>query len=79
MNLKRQTYAFPLGGQPGMTLRDYFAAAAMQAIQSRAIPPSSGDSNEHIARLAYATADAMLQVRDEDVRTWDNYLDDQKE
>lgn len=47
----------------GMSLRDYFAAMAMQAISSRAVPPSTGDTFEHVAELAYATADAMLAAR----------------
>ena len=49
----------------GMTLRDYFAAKAMQAIT-----PSFANENilnpaEAIADKAYALADAMLKAREE--------------
>ena len=54
------------GGTPstafflGMTLRDYFAAKAMQAWVSR-----GDDSGENgIAKWAYEMADAMLKARD---------------
>lgn len=42
----------------GMTLRDYFAAKAMQAMIAR-IPMSGGET----ARDAYTIADAMLEAR----------------
>lgn len=42
----------------GMTLRDYFAAKAMQALITR-IAMSGGDQ----ARKAYEIADAMLKAR----------------
>ena len=45
----------------GMTLRDYFAAKAMQGmIGSKAY---IGMTAEGIARSAYAMADAMLEAR----------------
>ncbi len=49
----------------GMTLRDYFAAKAMQAIT-----PSFANENilnpaEFISDKAYALADAMLKAREE--------------
>jgi len=46
--------------QNGMSMRDYFAAKAMQGIQSRVNWDISS-----IARLAYEQADAMLIVRAE--------------
>jgi hypothetical protein len=57
--------AFPhsLQGHPielGMTLRDYFAAKAMQGLLA-------GDRNypkEKFATIAYALADAMLKARE---------------
>lgn len=68
--------AFPLGAseyaghgpEAGMTLRDYFAAKAMQALLSRL---NSGPGNQaaadrmtrESAEYAYATADAMLEAR----------------
>ena len=42
----------------GMTLRDYFAAKAMQGIQSRV-----NWELENVAELAYEQADAMLKAR----------------
>lgn len=45
----------------GMTLRDYFAAKAMQAeIVNQGL---EGRDAEHIAGMAYEMADAMLKVR----------------
>jgi hypothetical protein len=46
----------------GMTLRDYFAAKAMQALLSH--PDGDQISNPVIyAQAAYVLADAMLEVR----------------
>lgn len=45
----------------GMTLRDYFAAKAMQALVAKTI-----DDNENVevaAEAAYMFADAMLEAR----------------
>ena len=50
-------------GEPGMTLRDYFAAKAMQgelAASAGAQQPSPGVTAEY----AYRMADAMLQERE---------------
>ena len=44
----------------GMTLRDYFAAKAMQAILSN---PDYSDEDERLAKSAYWVADAMLEAR----------------
>ena len=49
-------------GEPfqGMTLRDYFAAKAMQAMTER------GEASKgFVAREAYLMADMMLKVREE--------------
>jgi hypothetical protein len=47
----------------GMTLRDYFAAKAMNGlISDGAVPELSG---ELIAEMSYAMADAMLKAREE--------------
>lgn len=63
-------------GEPGMTLRDYFAAKAMQGIVSsidgeanyqrlRGHATDAGLSvSEWIARDAYKQADAMLKARE---------------
>ena len=46
----------------GMTLRDYFAAKAMQGMLSE----NSGIRypNEELAQFAYAVADAMMKARE---------------
>lgn len=59
--------AFPVPGlnrgdyNNGMTLRDYFAAKAMQAFCSR--PESETWEAKEIATDAYFQADAMLKAR----------------
>lgn len=45
---------------PGLTIRDYFAAKAMQ---SMLVHNTYGYNPLHLARVAYAQADAMLTVR----------------
>lgn len=58
--------AFPVEDVPenyfGMTLRDYFAAKAMQGLFA-AGGGVTRDAEEW-ARIAYAMADAMLKVRE---------------
>ena len=67
--------AFPIVGQwgvteQGMTLRDYFAAKAMQGMFAN--PDDSHeqydlnykDYTEEIARCAYCMADAMMKARE---------------
>jgi hypothetical protein len=56
-------------GEKGMTLRDYFAAKAMQSYTSDkefvdACAFMEKDVKEEIARVAYAQADAMLKARE---------------
>ena len=46
----------------GATLRDYFAAKAMQGAFTPPIPPTR-DEKDYIALHAYAMADAMLKAR----------------
>ena len=46
---------------PGISMRDYFAAKAMQASLSRGTPVNI----EAMAKSAYAYADAMLKQREE--------------
>jgi hypothetical protein len=72
MNKVDNPYAFPVssiehmleGGEiscvtNGMTLRDYFASAALIGISSR----GAGVSLESVANISYAYADAMLKER----------------
>lgn len=47
----------------GMTLRDYFAAKAMQGLLASPLCPSAFDPKQKAAS-AYAVADAMLKARD---------------
>ena len=49
----------------GMTLRDYFAAKAMQAMASSPEHCSDGWAHSDIAVQAYELADAMLRARGE--------------
>lgn len=47
---------------PGMSLRDYFAAAALQGMLS---DPDAGKVDwKHLAEEAYEAADAMLAARE---------------
>lgn len=59
----------PLGrevqGYPGMTLRDYFAAKAMQGWLANFPRNCAADDSEWIAKKAYVLADAMLAAREE--------------
>jgi hypothetical protein len=48
------------GGDRGMTLRDYFAAKAMQGMMHDVSQPVG----EVIAEWAYQVADAMLKARE---------------
>lgn len=56
--------------EDGMTLRDYFAAKAMQGFVSQPIPELAelADPNiplkDYVAHMSYAIADAMLEERD---------------
>lgn len=56
--------AFPVGVTNGMTLRDYFAAKAMQAMLSSPNCPMNVKESQ-LATQAYSTADAMLQAREQ--------------
>lgn len=49
-----------IAASPGMTLRDYFAAKAMQGMLTR---PGSIDPKQD-AEFAYKMADAMLKARE---------------
>ena len=61
--------AFPSADNPGMSLRDYFAAKAMQTILANQyedgiyVGDSDNDSEHVCARSAYIMADAMLNER----------------
>ena len=64
MSKENGGYAFPVEkiGHAGMSLRDYFAAKAMQGFA--ADPQTSWqDGGKGMARCAYQWADAMLEAR----------------
>jgi hypothetical protein len=61
--------AFPyyhpdLGGAAGMTMRDYFAAKAMQALIIANGPAPQGGWPTYAERTAYLVADAMIKARE---------------
>ena len=49
--------------EEGMTLRDYFAAKALQGMFASGNLPKSV-TDEELAAVAYQTADAMLKARE---------------
>ena len=65
--------AFPSGHNPktgmyehGMTLRDYFAAKAMQVLmQAMFREPGLIETPDEYAATAYKIADAMMKARDD--------------
>jgi hypothetical protein len=48
--------------QAGMTLRDYFASAALQGMMAQFDPEN--ELEHHIAKWSYKAADAMLKARE---------------
>jgi hypothetical protein len=59
--------AFPnphLTDQLGMTLRDYFAAKAMQGVMSGCAARGEAFMYSDLAGLSYEIADAMLKARE---------------
>jgi hypothetical protein len=62
-------YSEPIGSigpqltiKGGMTMRDYFAAAALQGLMAKMEPENQLE--HHIAKWSYEAADAMLKVRE---------------
>lgn len=71
MNDEQQAFPDGLLNQDGMTLRDYFAAKAMQGlltIPAETLSESKTDKHErldsYVSYLAYTMADAMLKARE---------------
>lgn len=54
----------PKAVAPGMTLRDYFAAKAMQALITATVQQAARVDSDVIAGAAYEYADAMLDRRE---------------
>jgi hypothetical protein len=48
-----------------MTLRDYFAAKAMQALIEATVTKNTVWSQDEVAETAYNVADAMLKAREQ--------------
>jgi hypothetical protein len=59
-NEMQQAFPYTGLGSDGMTLRDYFAAKAMQTLVSK--HSHEGD----VSRNAYKIADAMLKAREQE-------------
>ena len=59
-DMASQLGCVPSSSDAGMTLRDYFAAKAMQGFQQEWVY----DNSDEIASKAYALADAMLKARE---------------
>jgi hypothetical protein len=68
MNNKEITYAFPDETSYGMTLRDYFAAKAMQgqlSIRENVTALAREQIKlEDVCTVSYEVADAMMKARD---------------
>jgi hypothetical protein len=47
-----------------MTLRDYFAGQALLGMLAGR-PPNTAYPLEHLAQMSYATADAMIEAREQ--------------
>ena len=58
------TIAERFTSQGGMTLRDYFAAKAMQGFAARDVFDNGLATPYQRARLAYIEADAMIRARE---------------
>lgn len=59
-NMPSQLGCTPSASDAGMSLRDYFAAKAMQGIMT---DPDMVMGNAKLAAWAYGVADAMLEAR----------------
>lgn len=66
--IKNNEHAFPgdafSGGEKGMSLRDYFAAKAMQGFAASESEEIGHWKSEFAADRAYEWADAMLAARE---------------
>ena len=61
----KQIVAFPSGQYKlGMTLRDYFAAKAMQSLIINTDKNSAFEADLWVGNMSYEIADAMLKARE---------------
>jgi hypothetical protein len=58
-------YGLNFSEKQGMTLRDYFAAKAMQSLITFMLENLSADKAEDVPEIAYDFADAMLKAREQ--------------
>lgn len=60
------TWITEIPGQSGMTLRDYFAAKAMQAVIANAMcSEKEAVFYDEVSAISYEMADAMLKAREQ--------------
>ena len=64
MNSSLKDQAFPDENNYGISIRDYFAAAAMQGLLSR-VGHDKINVHDVLAQRTYQIADAMLEAREE--------------
>jgi hypothetical protein len=57
-------FPVPAGSSAGMSLRDYFAAAALQGMLAQPVPLPKDMTKERLAVACYICADAMLAARE---------------
>lgn len=65
MRKKTGGQVYPFAGYEGMTLRDYFAAHAMQALLGKLTDGVRPQDCVVMAEDAYFLADAMIKAREE--------------
>jgi len=58
-----KSQAYPSNWGPGVTVRDYFAAKALQGLLANPTMNPDGDFDSD-AELSYSWADAMLRARE---------------
>jgi|APGre2960657404_1045060.scaffolds.fasta_scaffold462443_2 hypothetical protein len=68
MREDQKQQAFPDDGNFGISIRDYFAARAMQGMFSNSELTTVINSHDQFAELSYRMADAMLRAREHDTR-----------
>ena len=68
MREDQKQQAFPDDGNFGISIRDYFAARAMQGMFSNSELTVVVNSHDQFAELSYRMADAMLRAREHDTR-----------
>jgi len=66
MREDQKQQAFPDESNFGISIRDYFAAKAMQGFIIKGIIPADGlNAKQALVSMAYETADEMLKAREQ--------------